>query len=508
MRVKRRLDVRPSWIAAAVALLTVLAFLPALRNGFAWDDELNFVGNPYYRGLGWAQLRWMFGTAYLGPYQPLSWLSSGLDYVLWGLRPLGYHAVNLLLHAVNAVLVYRIVLRLLKPDAPKDELKAALCAAAGALLFSVHPLRVEAVAWATERRTVLAGFFYLSAILCYLELGMKRGIVAALFAASLLSKGIGVTLPVTLLALDVYPLRKTPDWRGKIPLFLIAAGFGLVELVSYSHYLPAGPEYGPWARVARAGFALVFYAVKTVLPFGLSPVYEYVWPFPICVAALAGLTWLLWRERERWPFGLPAWTHYVAALFPVLGLFKFGEHAVADRYSYLACAVAPVLAAGGLWSLERDRRLFRGALAGTAAVIAGLCLLTWTQTAVWHDSVTLWSHATSVEPGSLFARKSLGRAHYNAGNAFLQHGRPREAEAFYLNALKADPALAMAHNNLGVLQLKYGSPREAAACFCRALKVDPSLSGVAANLRGVLGAFPKLAQGLDEDCRRFLTKPE
>ncbi|MEQ1919627.1 MAG: hypothetical protein ABL955_10545, partial [Elusimicrobiota bacterium] len=191
-----RATLRQAWIASAVALLSVCVFLPALRNGYAWDDELNYLANPHYRGLGWAQLRWMFTTAYLGPYQPLSWLSAAFDFTLWGMNPFGYHFTNLLLHAANAVLVYFLTLRLLPLAAPEagreNGGRVLLCAGAAALLFAVHPLRVEAVAWATERRTVLAGFFYLSAIWCYLKSDLNRAVAVILFLLSLLSKGIGV----------------------------------------------------------------------------------------------------------------------------------------------------------------------------------------------------------------------------------------------------------------------------------------------------------------------------
>jgi tetratricopeptide (TPR) repeat protein len=561
MRISRRES-----IAIVVALLAFFAFLPALRNGFVWDDELNFLGNPYYRGLGWAQLRWMFTTAYLGPYQPLSWLSSGLDFVLWGMSPIGYHAGNLLLHAANAVLVYFLALRLLPLAAPGDvgERKTGLflCAGAAALLFAVHPLRVEAVAWATERRSALAGFFYLSAIWCYLEADLNRGVAAGLFLLSLLSKGIGVALPITLLALDVYPLRRLPAdmrrWfepepkavlREKAPFFLLAVVFGVVEIVAYSRFPVAGPEaYSPVLRAARACYALVFYALKTVAPFRLSPSYGLPTELAllVCAAAVLSVTWGLYRARERWPFGLPVWAHYVATLLPVLGLFKFGEHLVADRYSYLACVAWPILAAGGLWSLGRreaasERRVFRGALAATAVVLIGLGLLSWMQAGIWRSSVSLWRHALVSEPDSAFVRKQLGNSYYNLGNAFLQRGRSREAWRLYYEAARLDPANAMTRNNLGILLLRNGAPGEAAArfrealvldpglaiahnglglalvnkgdlkegaaSFCRALRLNPALAGVEANLRAVLAKNPRLSKGLDDDCRqRFTTR--
>jgi len=162
------------WLpAAAVIALTLVAFLPVLGNGFIpnWGDALNFLDNPHYRGLGPAQLRWMFTTFHAGHYIPLTWLSLGLDYLLWGLHPVGYHLTSLLLHAAAALCFYFLALRLLRLSLPPAPSPAALRwgAALVALLFPIHPLRVESVASATERRDVLSGLFYVLALLCYLK---------------------------------------------------------------------------------------------------------------------------------------------------------------------------------------------------------------------------------------------------------------------------------------------------------------------------------------------------
>jgi len=156
-----------------VGVLTLAAFLPALQNGFVdWDDEATLVHNPNYRGLGWAELRWMFTTFHMGHYQPLSWVTFALDYLLWGMEPFGYHLTNLLLHAINAVLFYFLAVRLLTlahGRAVPGELAVRVAAVFSSLIFAVHPLRVESVAWATQRRDLLSGLFLLAAVLCYLR---------------------------------------------------------------------------------------------------------------------------------------------------------------------------------------------------------------------------------------------------------------------------------------------------------------------------------------------------
>src|ERR1051325_8616141 len=161
-------------IPLAVAALTFVAFLPVLRNGFVtWDDDRNFLDNPYYRGLGWTQLKWMWTTFHMGHYVPLSWMTLGLDYELWGMNAAGYHLTNLLLHVANAVAIYFVARRLIglaRPEARERRPRTvSLAAAFAALFYAIHPLRVESVAWATERRDVLSGFIYALCVLAYLR---------------------------------------------------------------------------------------------------------------------------------------------------------------------------------------------------------------------------------------------------------------------------------------------------------------------------------------------------
>ncbi len=214
--------------AVVMALLVGCAFAPILWNQFVgWDDYDNLVNNPAYRGLGWDQLCWMFTTFHLGHYQPLSWVTFAIDYLVWGLNPVGYHLTNLILHVANAVFFYFVGRRLLLSAlAPTDSESAAqinLSAAFAALLFALHPLRVESVAWATERRDVLSGFFFFATIYCYLRAAEtshpdsgRFWLYAAVvvYGLSLLSKAIAMTLPVVLLLLDIYPLRRYREHRA------------------------------------------------------------------------------------------------------------------------------------------------------------------------------------------------------------------------------------------------------------------------------------------------------
>ncbi len=481
----------PRWVPPGlVVAVTLAAFLPTLGNGFAsWDDALNFLDNPHYRGLGPAQLRWMFTTFHAGHYIPLTWLSLGLDYLLWGLHPAGYHLTSLLLHAATALCFYFLALRLLRLALPPATTHAARRwgAALAALVFAVHPLRVESVAWATERRDVLSGLFYVLALLCYLK-ALERapaarprprwyGLTLACFAAAVLSKSIAVTLPVTLLVLDVYPLRRLGGpagwrvprpWLEKLPFFALSA---TAATVAFLALLPLGNArslagMGLGFRVFLSVYGLAFYLFKTVLPLDLSPLY----PLSVTItwwhfAAVAGTTVVAVLMRRRWPAFTAVCLVYAITLAPVLGFFHNGPQAVADRYSYLACLGWALLlgaAAAHTWAGARVVRVV------LCAAIVALAVLTWEQAAVWRSAVTLWSHAASLGSG--------GRAaHANLADALEAEGRPGEAIPHYLEALRRSAKKAPWHVRLGRLYARAGDDSAAVRHFGEALAEEPGL---------------------------------
>src|SRR5207244_9128041 len=367
---------------------TSAAFLPALQNQFLrWDDHKNFLGNPHYRGLAWMHLRGMW-TTHLGHYIPLTWMTLGLDYVLWGMNPLGYHLTNLLLHAANAVFFYFVAFRILGlglPD-PGDRRQADLVLSAGfaALVFAIHPLRVESVAWVTERRDVLSGLFYLSAILIYLrtcERGERgRGwywAAVGLFACALLSKSMVVNLPVVLLILDVYPLRRLGGASGwwseparrvyveKIPFVLLAAAASAMAVIAQLSARAAVPlaHLGVPGRLAVSAYGLGFYLWKMAVPVNLSPLYEAprtlnfgATPFLLSYGLVLTITAFVLALRRRVP-GLPAaWLAYIVILLPVLGIVQSGPQIAADRYTYLAGLGWAILAGAGLLFCGRASR--------------------------------------------------------------------------------------------------------------------------------------------------------
>jgi Flp pilus assembly protein TadD len=522
--------------------VSFVAFLPALEAGFVnWDDDQNFLDNPNYRGLGTAQLRWMFTTFLMGHYIPVTWMTLGLDYVVWGMRPAGYHLTNLLLHAANAVLFYFMALRLLRASVPDRSTHGSLALTLGSafatLLFAVHPLRAESVAWITERRDVLSGLFYLGAIVAYLRYcdggvpegsrtrGTRRWYWASLglFALALLSKAMTVTLPVILLVLDVYPLRRLGDgghrsWASsrsvlieKLPFFLLSFAAGvtaLVALADVTHVPSAGdPRVGVSLidRIAISVYALSFYLWKIVVPLGLSPGYELpprsgfvTWPALLGGAVVGLVTAAAIMGRRRWPALAAVWVGYIVILAPVVWVPRIA----ADRYTYLACGGWALLAGAGLsagWRAWHGRELdtrIAVPLAGlAAAVVAALSVLTWNQVKVWHDSTTLWTHAVATWPSSLNQFKlGVTLAHrgdltgaiehfqaalrinpryasaYSAlGFAFAVQGKLAEAFEQFEHALRISPRQAEAHTGLGLLLARQGKHSEAAEHFRRAL---------------------------------------
>src|SRR5213593_3385714 len=376
------------WLAPLlVALFTLAAFLPALQNQFVnWDDKDNFLDNHHYRGLGWTHLRWMW-TTHLGHYIPLTWMTLGLDYLLWGMNPVGYHLTSLLLHVTNAVVFFFVVRWLLTRALPSpSEHGYALAVSAGvaALVFAIHPLRVESVAWVTERRDVLSGLFYLVAILLYLRAceGMARGrgwywLSVAVFVCALLSKSMVVNLPIVLLILDVYPLRRLGGfvgwWSGparrvyveKIPFVFLAAAASAVALMAQLsvHTVTSLAQLSVPGRLAVSAYGLGFYLWKTVAPVNLSPLYElpptvnpWAPPFLLSYGLVLAITAIVLALRRHVP-GLPAaWLAYVVILLPVLGIFQSGPQIAADRYTYLAGLGWAILAGAGLLSCWRSSR--------------------------------------------------------------------------------------------------------------------------------------------------------
>ncbi|MCX5796677.1 MAG: tetratricopeptide repeat protein [Elusimicrobia bacterium] len=496
------------WISWSVAAATLIVFLPALRFQFVnFDDGKYILANARYLGFGWANLRWMFSTMTAGHYQPLSWLSYALDHSLWGMNPTGYHLTSVALHCANAALVYQVSLRLLRAASPEksgSDIAAIQAAAAfAALVFAVHPLRAESVAWVTERRDVLSGFFFLATILFYLDDRPAASLTA--YVLSLSAKGIGVSLPLVLLLLDLYPLRRLRrgqrGWnvwelcRGKLPYLVLAAASTAVGVYAMGHGDAIRRPTGALLWAARILYGAAFYARKTLLPSGLIPLYEIVpGESPLApryvlgaLQVLALVSVVIVRRRE-WPALPIAFACYLALLLPVLGIVPFGTYLVADRYSYLACLSWAVLGAAILriGAASPDGRRRAACLAAAAAFVCALAVQTRAQIMTWRDSEALWRHTLAVDPAHPLA-------HNNLGILLAGRGGYAEAAAHYRSAIAARPDYADARNNLAIALEQLGQAAAARDEYRRSLALRPDAE-VDVNLALLLAAQGDAAQ--------------
>ena len=548
-----------------IPLAVLAAFWPTLRADFiTWDDDANFLNNPHFRGLDWRNLRWMFTTLHMSNYQPLSWLFSCLGYSLWGMHPFGYHATSLAFHMLNAVLFYRVAARLLRLASPAaDDAAVAVAAAFAALFFALHPLRVESVAWLSGQHDLQAATFYLLAILCHLracsdEARRRRWLsgCAALFAAAMLSKVNGITLPIALLLLDFYPLRRLPAdprqwlepqhrrvWLEKLPLLAVAVVAGLVSWVA-RHETAVLQPLSLGFRIQQAFYGLAFYLGKTMVPVRLMPFYPVPLDLrlsPMTVVASAGLVLvlravLLHLRRPR-PGGLVAWAYYVVTLLPVLGLISFSTQLTADRYAYLPCMAWAVLGGGAvLAGLRRLGPRGRHLLAvGRFAVLLLLAGLSWGQSRLWYDSETLFRYVLALnqdipevhndlgfvlvtqrrtDEGVAEYRKALAikpdftRAMNNLGLALLGQGRYAEAIEQYRKALALEPDYAFGHNNLGLALMYLGQTAEALAHFQKAVALVPDYVVAHNNLGGALLMMGRVDEAIAQFQRALELRPD
>jgi Flp pilus assembly protein TadD len=485
-----------------VALVTGAVFAPALLNGFVdWDDNVNFLTNPHYRGLGAAQIRWMFASALSGHWIPLTWLTLGADYVVWGMNPFGYHLTSVVIHAANAALLFLVAQRLLGralPAAPDHAVR--LGALAAALAWGVHPLRVESVAWITERRDVVSGAFALLAVLAYLRMTEREGaarrrwlaLAVLAYAAGLASKSIVMGLPIVLGLLDMYPLRRGGSaWREKVPFAALAVAAAVVSLVVAAHAWPLTPlEARPLGvRLMQVPYVLLFYLRKAVAPTGLSPLYELA-PLGsgpgvpvvasaivvLLVAAVAGA--LAWRGR---PALLVAGGAYLALVAPVTGIVHIGAILVADRYSYLSTSPFAILLGGAVaLACRRPRSVPAAALGGTLTVwLLAMASLAWGQTQVWRSTESLWRSAIAADPACALCHSQLGS---ELGN----RGLVGQAAMYFAEAVRLRPGDPSLRRNLALALLKSGRGAEAAAHYGRLVEWRPddaeSLTRLGASL--------------------------
>jgi protein O-mannosyl-transferase len=493
----RRAAAMSGWAAPIlVALLTWAAFAGVVSNGFVnYDDDLYLTANPELaRGPGLDGLGWALTTTRGGNWHPVTWVSHLIDARLFGMSAGAHHAVSLALHGVNALLLLALLRGLTGALWP-----SALAAA----LFAIHPLHVESVAWAAERKDVLSTLFALCAALAYLRgirrpaRRMSRAAAAALFALALAAKPMPLTLPLLLLLLDWWPLGRwspfpdTPPraaaplgrvlpptrlWREKIPLLLLAAASGIITwaVQSAAGAMRATSGIAFPARVANAAVAYVGYLRQALWPEDLAFFYPYPWgghqPLAVGLALLlaAAPAALALRQAGRRPWLAAGLLWYLVSLLPVIGLVQVGEQAMADRYTYLPLVGIFIAVAWALAEIAGRGR--RAALAVAAAALAALGLLgaaTARQVGAWRDEVTLLSRAIAATEDNYVA-------HNNLGTALLRRGRAAEALPHFGHTIRLAPGSPKGYQNLGRALAQLGRHEEAVGRFREALARDPT----------------------------------
>jgi tetratricopeptide (TPR) repeat protein len=497
-------------VAAAVCLVVLVALLyvPVRHHEFVnYDDDRYVTENGFVRrGLSPAGVRWACTAIHASNWHPLTWLSHMLDVELFGLDPAGHHLTSVALHAANAVLL------LLALYVMTGRLRPSLLVA---MLFALHPLRVESVAWIAERKDVLAGLFWMLTLLMY-GLYAKRPCLArylgvlACFALGLMAKPMLVTLPFVLLLLDAWPLRRLEGELRKrvlekLPLLALSAASAAITLVAQKSAgaMHASEIWPLGQRVANALVAWVLYLWKTIWPAKLACFY----PHPASVGTggelmpkavgagllLAAVTVVVVISRRRRPYVLSGWFWYLGTLVPVIGIIQVGGQAMADRYTYLPLIGIYIVIA---WSLsewiDRRERLRAFVIPAVALALAALATVTRLQIDHWRNSQALFEHAVRVTRNNYVA-------HNNLGSGFESRGDLARASAQFEQALRLHEEFPPAHRNLGLVLTKQGDLSRAIAHLERAVGLDPGY----ADAHHSLGAALQRQGDLERAAARF-----
>ncbi len=508
---------------AARDLLIYLSLLAATALVFVqvrhfplvdFDDLLYVTHNPNVTaGLTLESVTWAFTKAYEGYWSPLTWLSYMADVQFFGPASGPHHVTNVLIHAASACLLFALL---------KRATKVRSLSAGVAMLFAIHPLHVESVAWVAERKDVLSGFFWFLTCWAYLRYverpaAATYAVVVASFACGLMSKPMIVTLPLVLLLLDAWPLNRLSmvghaESRGKTvprpgvrqvslvkallekaPLAAMAIAVSAVTVVTQRNAggISSLDVISPLTRVENALVSSIIYLVQMVWPSGLAALYPHPLQIPFWQAAaaalvLAGISILAVRAARTAPYLLVGWLWYLIALLPVLGLVQAGVQARADRYTYVPMVGIGIMVAWGLAALARRAQATRRALAVAACIALSIYgVLAWQQVQYWRNSETLFRRAIAVTTGNYVAHAALGKA-------LRQDGRIDAAIAELRESIRITPMYADAHDALGEALLAEQRANEALPYLAEAVRLSPASAAFLVNFGAALNAVDRV----------------
>lgn len=513
------------WFYLGLLAVTMAVYSQAAGFGFVnYDDPDHLSANPHVmHGFSMANIAWAFTSAHASNWIPLTWLSYMLDTQIFGLRSGPLHLVNVALHAISTLLLFGFLHR-----ATGARWRSALVA----LVFALHPLHVESVAWLAERKDVLCVLFCLLTLWAYLKYSerpsaLRYAAVALLFACALLAKPLAVTLPLVLLLLDLWPLRRFERTKSaalvteKLPLLALSMAASIVTyVVQQGSGAISGVERIPLLdRISNALASYFIYLVKFAWPSNLAVFYPYP-NSPAWILAAAGLitiallTWLALRQVRARPYFATGWLWYLITLLPMIGLVQAGLQARADRYMYLPMIGLSIAITWGLADWFERRKWNQSLLAAAAcAVCAAWTVVTFETVDNWRDSIALFEHAVAVTEGNYVAHHNLGVAlrdagrvddavvefqeavsirpqaadmQENLGEALIAAGRAAEAEPHLVRALELRPDFAKAHVDLGSALVRTGKMNEAASQYREALRLQPDFAEAHYGLGGIL----------------------
>jgi Tfp pilus assembly protein PilF len=519
-------------ISAAIVVMTLVAYEPIRHNNFVnYDDGVYITENPHVTGgITRQSIAWAFTSGtYVSYWHPLTWLSHMLDCEIYGLNPLGHHITSMLIHIVNSLLLFWLL---------QKTTGAIWKSAFVAAIFALHPLHVESVAWAAERKDVLSGLFWMLTMLGYAHYVKKPGVsrymlVAAAFVMGLMSKPMAVTLPFVLILLDYWPLNRIQNSKfsilnsiyEKVPLFVLSAAVCVITVVAQKHAgaLVSTKTWPLYIRPINALGCYFNYVVKIVYPKGLAVLY----PLPedimsaAAAVALAGIVVLLALGRgRRWLVAGLLW--YLGTLVPVVGLVQSGAQIMADRYTYLPSIGIFIIIVWGAAELFVKLRYAKGAAAiAVAASLIVMVLLTRIQTSYWKNTASLYERAIAVTKNNFVMLSNYGqylceegkyneairysqeaariRPEYQPARktiyvALLSQNKFNEAVSYLTRTLQERddwPAMEEMYNDLGWAYGQKGDLSPAETNFRRALAINPEYEPARENLAMVLAAQSK-----------------
>jgi tetratricopeptide (TPR) repeat protein len=523
-------------VCLGLAVATLAVFGGVRNHEFiTYDDDAYVTNNRHVQaGLTWKGVIWSLTTTQASNWHPLTWLSHMLDCQIYGLQAGGHHLTTLLLHIVNALLLFLVL----------EQMTGAMWrATVVAALFALHPLHVESVAWVAERKDVLSTLFWMMTMWAYVRYvkcpGFSRYLLTLLlFALGLMAKPMLVTLPFVLLLIDYWPLgrfnkmersgdstgvapsRRTGEAgsqrsllfrliREKAPLFVLA---GVSSIVTFVVQKTGGAVWSLEAvpitmRVANALISYVYYIGKMVWPQHLAVFYPYETVVPVWQGLgaglfLVGVSFLALREVRRLPYISVGWLWYVGTLVPVIGLVQVGEQAMADRYTYIPLIGLFIVVVWGAVDLARKWR-YKTLLLGTSAggVLLACMICTHLQVSHWRTTMTLFQHALDVTANNYLA-------YNNVANVLASQGKLQEAVASYSEALRIKPDYVNAHNNLGTTLDELGRFGEAVAHFSEALRIKPDFAEAHNNLGIALVARGEIDKAIAHHSEALRIRPD